>query len=293
MIDGDWGVLKSVTPVQVEGKLRLRLDFDGRMPKTREPCAYSAWAVLDPNFHWAITAYEFHNLAGSFKATVEYQPEITEVAFPKQIVHQDVDLAGNVDVTTTYVFSKPEPCPLVERDFMLEAYGLEPPKAARISPNRRTITLSRAGRRPSIQTYNRVTNGPLEFARFGPCHCFLLDLSPRRTRRCYTAEPMIRSSENQAMLPDLSRSPADRPGWRRRARRAADQAQHQEGFESSRAEAGAEHDRPDDAGRGRLAGQGSADVLQGGASARCAARHPACRGGVCLSDAGAKSREGR
>jgi len=127
LINGPSGWLKSLAAVEVNGKQYVRLSFDRQFSYTHK--LYPCWAIVDPHFHWAITQYEQQDEAIIFRATVEYQPEITDIAFPKRIVEEELDLVGDKIGTSTMDFSKPQRCYATAQDFTLQAFGLEPPKS--------------------------------------------------------------------------------------------------------------------------------------------------------------------
>jgi hypothetical protein len=133
LVNGDAGVLRSVEPVTIDGKQLVRLNFDRKFNYTHK--LYSGWALIDPDMHWAIVQYEQQDEALVYSATIDYQPDVVQVAFPKRIVQDEKDLTGGLVARTILDFSKPQPCSAQPKDFTLEAYGLEPPKSGVPSPD--------------------------------------------------------------------------------------------------------------------------------------------------------------
>ncbi|HLL90140.1 MAG TPA: hypothetical protein VK324_12635 [Tepidisphaeraceae bacterium] len=128
-IDGDLGRVKSAEPiVKAEGRTHVRIVFDQFAGVPRQPFPYPAWVVLDPGRHWAVVAFDRQDNLGGVRGTVEYQPDITDVAFPKKLVQETYDLTGNVVKSSVLEFNRPEPCELGPEGFHLEAFGIEVPK---------------------------------------------------------------------------------------------------------------------------------------------------------------------
>jgi hypothetical protein len=129
LIAGKAGQLKSATPMDLDGRPQVRLDFDRKFTDTEK--LWPGWVIVDPNFHWAITAYEQHYPWGLKNGTLEYTQQDKQFALPKRMIEHDIDGAGRTARTYTIVFTAPEPCRAVAVDFTLQAFGLEPPHLAR------------------------------------------------------------------------------------------------------------------------------------------------------------------
>lgn len=125
LIKGKGGELKAATPVESEGKQLIRLEFNRIFSDSNQP--YALWALVDPENHWAITSYEQQISWGVHRGNVSYDPEVTEVAFPKHIVEQDVATNGGVAKLYETDFTTPKPCHAAAAGFTLEAFNLEPP----------------------------------------------------------------------------------------------------------------------------------------------------------------------
>jgi hypothetical protein len=126
LLVGKGGNLKSIRFVEMDGKPRLRLDFDRKYPDAK--ALYPAWAAVDPAQHWAVIAYEQRNPWGLVRGTVEYQGDITDFAFPQQFNEKEILLDGRVSSDLTVEFSAPETCDAPEADFTLQSFGLVPPR---------------------------------------------------------------------------------------------------------------------------------------------------------------------
>jgi hypothetical protein len=127
LIDSGQLSLKTATPILWRGKALVRLDFDRIFSNSHKP--YPCWAIVDPNFHWAITSFELNFGSGIARRTVEYQADVADVAFPKHIVDQEFNALGNIIKQTTHDFQKPQPSEATAKDFTLEAFDLERPRS--------------------------------------------------------------------------------------------------------------------------------------------------------------------
>lgn len=130
LVDGTTGTMTSATLTEVSGHPGLRLNFERKLSDAGET-PFACWATVDPDFHWAVTAYEQRTTWGFIRLSVTYQPDIADVAFPQRIVQELVDSSGRVTQTTTLDFAKPQHCDLPASQFTLEAFGLEPPGSPR------------------------------------------------------------------------------------------------------------------------------------------------------------------
>ncbi len=83
-------------------------------------------AVLDPDNHWAVASYEQKRDATSMRGRVTYYSDIAGIAFPRRIVEEVVNIAGQVISIHVLIFSRPtfaaDKNPMA---FTLEAYGLD------------------------------------------------------------------------------------------------------------------------------------------------------------------------
>jgi hypothetical protein len=123
-IDGPRGLLRSAEAVLVDGQTRVRLEIG---PPQDAKSEFAASVLVDPGFHWAITAYDVRLTGARFLGSIEYQRDL-DVAFPKRTEEKVYDGDGTLLFTQTNEFGKPEPCELPEAEFFLEAFGPEAPK---------------------------------------------------------------------------------------------------------------------------------------------------------------------
>lgn len=131
-VDGSRGRIRSVEKREVNGNLRIRLEIEKLAGSPPRPIPYRAWVELDPEFHWAIIAWENQVDSRQFRGTVEYQRDLPgDIAFPRRILEETYDQNGNLEDTTVMVFDLPRPCKLEEPEFRLESFGLEVPRNAR------------------------------------------------------------------------------------------------------------------------------------------------------------------
>lgn len=134
------GTLKisSVSTVNVNGDTCVRFECDRVFTSKRHPGTYPGWIVVDPSFHWAVRSYE-QRVPGDVvrRVSIEYNPAISAVAFPREIVQEDFGLKGQPWQQKTMEFSDPKPSHAAAADFTLESLGLERPlnKAERRSRN--------------------------------------------------------------------------------------------------------------------------------------------------------------
>jgi tetratricopeptide (TPR) repeat protein len=128
LIAGIGGQLKSVTSVQVDGKTMVRLDFDRLFEHSHKP--YPGWAIVDPSFHWAVKSYEVNYGDRIDTGTVEYRAEITNVAFPRRILDQELNPLRILRHSRKFDFQMPRPSDASAREFMLEDFGLKAPSSA-------------------------------------------------------------------------------------------------------------------------------------------------------------------
>ncbi len=127
LIDNGQLSLKTATPILWRGKPLVRLDFDRMFSHSHKP--YPCWAIVDPNFHWAIISYELNFGTGIARRTVEYQDGVADVAFPKHIIDQEFNALGIIIKQTIHDFQKPERSEATAKDFTLEAFDLERPRS--------------------------------------------------------------------------------------------------------------------------------------------------------------------
>jgi hypothetical protein len=109
----------------VDEKARVRLDFDRMFRHSDKPCP--AWVIVDPNFHWAIMSWELDDGLEVFRGTAQYREEIADIAFPREITVENLDLVGHVLTRSVRDFEMPVPCRAMAKDFTLESCGLKPP----------------------------------------------------------------------------------------------------------------------------------------------------------------------
>jgi len=133
--------LKSSTVVGLNGKTKVRFDCDRVFKAGPKPGTYAGWVIVDPSFHWAVQSYEQHNPAGGMRReTIEYNPSISDVAFPKRIVEEDFGWYERPALQMVINFDDPQPSQAVAKDFTLESFGLEPP-AGPAQQKRRNVAL--------------------------------------------------------------------------------------------------------------------------------------------------------
>ncbi|HEY2584881.1 MAG TPA: hypothetical protein VGI81_03835 [Tepidisphaeraceae bacterium] len=143
--------IKSARNVDVDGKKCIRLDFDLIWRSTRAPRTdlYPGWVVIDPSFHWAVRAYQKYNGGREMRrASIEYNPTITDVAFPKRIVEEDFGSNEKPGSQSVMDFEDPTPSHAVAKDFSLESFVTVTPPATASSPTRNigVIVVRSAGR---------------------------------------------------------------------------------------------------------------------------------------------------
>ena len=108
--------------------LLVKVNLQQIWAQPKGPVPYPAWVVVDPQNHWAVVSYDRQDDTGGYRGTIEYQKQITDIAFPLKITEQVYDLHGTVEYKTVRDFTPPQPCKLPAKDFTLEAFGLEPPQ---------------------------------------------------------------------------------------------------------------------------------------------------------------------
>jgi hypothetical protein len=126
--------ITAVSTVDLDGHRCVRFDCE-RVSKSGprrgtdlEP------VVVDPSCHWAVRSYE-RRVRGVLQRRVsnEYNPAITEVAFPKRIEEgfpQNYKREGRLWMQETMEFEDPKPSHAVASEFRLESVGLATPHAA-------------------------------------------------------------------------------------------------------------------------------------------------------------------
>lgn len=135
--------IKTVSNVDVGGRQCIRIDCDQiwNSARTNRISLYPGVVVIDPSFHWAVRSYEQDNGGGGRRrASIEYNPTITEVAFPKRIVQEDVVGHDRVSLRMVMDFEDPRPSHAVAKDFTLESVGLERP-LSKVERRNRNIVL--------------------------------------------------------------------------------------------------------------------------------------------------------
>lgn len=133
----------SVGTVTLNGKTCVRFNCERAVRSGPHPVIYPGWVVLDPSFHWAVRSYEDGVTGGNVRrVSIEYNPVLVEVAFPKRIVQDDIGRRGHPWMRTELEFEDPKPSHAAAEDFTLASFGLAAPlsRPATKNPNR-TVTV--------------------------------------------------------------------------------------------------------------------------------------------------------
>jgi hypothetical protein len=124
--------------IDLDGKTCVRFECQREFKSSRHPGTYPGWVVLDPSFHWAVRAceHQFPNGSGFRRVTKEYNPAVTDVAFPRRTVQEDFGRNGRLQAQEVIEFDDPRPSHATAKDFMLESFGLATPHAIPVTQER-------------------------------------------------------------------------------------------------------------------------------------------------------------
>src|SRR3972149_166081 len=84
----------------------------------------SAWAILNYKHEWEVVESGYETDFGPQTCKIEYQDDIKDVPFPKQITRVLVSKKGNEIFRREYKFTKPEKCNASEKEITMSAFGL-------------------------------------------------------------------------------------------------------------------------------------------------------------------------
>jgi hypothetical protein len=122
--------ITSVSTVDMNGHPCVRFDCERVVSSGPRPGTYPGWVIADPSFHWAVRSYEAGIPGGSLRrVSIEYNPTLTEVAFPQRIIQDDFGRHGHLWMRSEMVFEDPKPSHAAAADFTLESFGLATPLA--------------------------------------------------------------------------------------------------------------------------------------------------------------------
>jgi hypothetical protein len=127
-LDGPAARLVSFEPVVVEGRRLARLRFMRHF--SDKSTEYSGYALLDPDFHWAVRFWQQEHGWGVMDAKLEYRTDVPDIAFPLKKTVRDIAKGAVVNIRTSE-FDAPRPCSVPAAEFSLAAYGLKPPTTPR------------------------------------------------------------------------------------------------------------------------------------------------------------------
>ena len=111
-------------------KNRLRIEFD--IKGFRD---FKAWLVVAPDEKWVIHEYECKDFRDTYHGRIEYSEPIDGFPVPKRI-RVTSSSAGLPLATNSYAFDVDQIKfgDLNERDFLLAAFGVKDPEAAKKQP---------------------------------------------------------------------------------------------------------------------------------------------------------------
>jgi hypothetical protein len=112
--------LREVKSYEERGQKRIQVVFDRKDGGRTYPC----WAVLDPSNHWAVVEAVVQWPWGEAVQTVEYNPAVRDVPFPRRVVYVTRAPSKGWTEREEWSFDDPKPCTATEEAFTLTAYGL-------------------------------------------------------------------------------------------------------------------------------------------------------------------------
>ncbi len=112
--------LRSVAPHGGPDTQLVKVMFD-RVEGGR---AYPCWAIIDRSNHWAVVEAVVQWPWGEAVQTVEYNPTVKEVPFPRRVVYVTRSPNRRLTEREEWIFDDPRSCDAAEESFTLTAYGL-------------------------------------------------------------------------------------------------------------------------------------------------------------------------
>jgi hypothetical protein len=127
--------IKTVEPVEHQGRRCARVEFAYTPPKGSENTLRSGWVILAPDEHWALEEFEmtFSN-PRTIRGTVRYGDRVGDCRSVQKFVTQINNPLSSEEIV--YECHKVDVCRLSESDFTLPAFGLPefdkaPPEVAK------------------------------------------------------------------------------------------------------------------------------------------------------------------
>lgn len=118
----------SAKRIDMDGRRCVRFDTERRFDWKPESKKYQGSVTVDPSFHWAVRSYEQHFVTGGMRtATIDYNPQVTSLAYPLRIIQDDLGPHGEPVTRMVMKFEHPQPSHATAKDFTLASFGLERP----------------------------------------------------------------------------------------------------------------------------------------------------------------------